>query len=88
MSIPSANAAIPPRTVDNMTLRDYFMAHAPALPQAVLSDFIKGKEQDEAWKKTPRWNEGWLEAIAYQEARWRKTYADAMLKARAHNATT
>jgi hypothetical protein len=70
-----------------MTLRDYFMAHAPNIP-----DFFErksdGKQQviipapeiGESWVKLK--DKEWVEDNLAHLVRWRITYADAMLAAR------
>jgi hypothetical protein len=58
---------------DGMTLRDYFAAHAPALPAPIRDAFVtalkRGAEVD-------------LSDHAEVCARWSILYADSMLKAR------
>jgi hypothetical protein len=56
---------------EGMTLRDYFAAKAPSLPQHVQEAFV-GKRRDEID----------LQEYAKISARWRFIFADAMLAAR------
>lgn len=53
-----------------MTLRDYFAAHAPALPAKVREAFTRSLQGDGAD----------LKEHAQVCARWARLYADAMLK--------
>lgn len=63
-----------PEQWEGMTLRDYFAAHAPALPAPIRDAFVKALK---------RGDEVDLEVHAKVCARWSVLYADAMLKARA-----
>lgn len=70
----------------NITLRDYFIAHAPDIP-----DYFKKKSgctemqvpAPEAGKGWVKWSiKEWVEDDMAHLVRWRITYADAMLAAR------
>lgn len=58
-----------------MTLRDYFAAHAPAMPPG-LREMAKTAEKQDGRDTSD------FGAFARYEADWRWSYADAMLKAR------
>lgn len=62
---------------DGMSLRDYFAAHAPPMPQGLREIVNLSAKRDEG-KGT--FNFG---LYAKWEAEWRSCYADAMLKERA-----
>lgn len=67
-----------------VSLRDYLAAHAPPVPDVAMSRFLQCKATNEPERWGPNaltWNEGNLKDIAFQEARWRVVYADALLTA-------
>lgn len=69
-----------------MTMRDYFMAHAPNVPDS----FERKSELKEVQVPAPEVGKGyvkwgttkWVEDDLAHLVRWRTTYADAMLAAR------
>lgn len=69
-----------------MTLRDYFMAHAPSIPWSFAQKSEIRKVQvpaPEAGRNHVKWGtEKWVEDDLAHLVRWRATYADAMLAAR------
>ncbi len=65
-----------------MSLRDYFAAHAPPLPQFIAERFLEMKRTNEPEDWGPNampWGPSYLKEFAAQEARWRLAFADAML---------
>jgi hypothetical protein len=64
-----------------MTLRDYFAAAAPPIPDDVLEDRMIALLRDVG--TMPLWNTGVLQQLAELNARWRGLCADAMLAERA-----
>jgi hypothetical protein len=65
-----------------ITVRDYFAANAPPLPEVVREHYDQFLKQDHLGSGELAWSGGILNMIAAQEARWRTAYADAMLRAR------
>lgn len=65
-----------------LSLRDYFAAHAPPVPQFIQDDFVAMLRQDQMDDLTLSWNDGILHRMATLEKRWRDRYADAMLSGR------
>lgn len=65
-----------------MTLRDYLMAHAPPMPALCINAYVEMLKFNEPEYLEVPWNEGLLNRLALQEARWRVAYADAVLKKR------
>jgi hypothetical protein len=70
---------------DNITLRDYFMAHAPDIPDSFDRKSSKKRviiPAPEIGKSWVKWkDEEWIEDDLTYLVRWRTTYADAMLAA-------
>ena len=70
--------------MNNITLRDYFAAHAPAVPTWFTSTIVKAKGE---LVPDPARGAGYVkshtvvieETPLQREVRWRFTYADAML---------
>lgn len=71
---------------NGMTLRDYFMAHAPSIPWSFAQKSEIRKVQvpaPEVGKGCVKWETTkWVEDDLAHLVRWRATYADAMLAAR------
>ena len=67
---------------EGMSLRDYFAAAAPPVPKWIMDAYIDNYKLNNLDECLPPWNDRVLRDIAYQEARWRLAYADAMMKAR------
>lgn len=65
-----------------MSIRDYLAAHAPPVPQVAADAYLKCLQQDQAELMEIPWNDGVLKALAFQEARWRWHFADALLSIR------
>lgn len=66
-----------------MSIRDYFIAHAPPLPAFVINAYIESVKINEPEAVRLPWNEFLLKKLAVQEARWREQYADELLAQRA-----
>ncbi len=60
--------------------REFFAANAPPIPSVVINAYIEHLQLDEPEDMRMPWNVGTLRAIAKQEARWRRVFADEMAK--------
>lgn len=60
--------------------RDYFAAHAPYLPRIIADSWERHVATDEPDAMTMPWNEWVMEKLAVQEARWRRVFADRLIK--------
>ena len=69
-----------------MTLRDYFMAHAPRIPDSFERKIMRKEVQVPAPENGKGWvkcgTTEWIEDDLAHLVRWHITYADAMLAAR------
>ena len=60
--------------------RNYFVAHAPPLPDEVRTVYLESLRINEPEAMCLPWNEYTLGKLATQEARWRVAYADALIR--------
>lgn len=66
--------------VELIDRRDFFVAHAPPLPPVVYAAYVEHLQQEDPDAINLPWNEGVLRSLATQEARWRRVFADEMIR--------
>lgn len=73
-------AANEDRVEPEITRRELFAAHAPPVPSVVIDAYISQLQLDEPEEMKIPWNAVTLRALAKQEARWRRVFAEEMIK--------
>lgn len=62
-----------------LSTRDYFRAHAPAVPQFIVDEMMKQLRMEDNAVITAPWNDHTLRRLALLHRRWADAYADLML---------